>query len=103
MSDSPNRELTLRDYAHVVSRRRWVLVVAVAGTLASALSLSALQEPIYEAEAQMLVNTGPVETIFDQAGGSSRDPVRAIETEIKVLESGLVAERVRLDLALEQS
>ena len=96
------RELTLRDYGRVVWRRKWIVVAAVVTALAGALAMSFLQDPIYEAEAQMLVEPRSGEAVFQQ------DPQltvanleRAIQTEIRVLEGQRVRERVQEDLGLD--
>ena len=97
------RNLTLRDYGRVVWRRKWIVVAAVITALAGALAMSFLQDPIYEAEAQMLVEPRSGEAVFQQ------DPQlavanleRAIQTEIRVLEGQRVRERVQEDLGLEE-
>ena len=96
------RNLTLRDYGRVVWRRKWIVVAAVITALAGALAMSFLQDPIYEAEAQMLVEPRSGEAVFQQ------DPQlavanleRAIQTEIRVLEGQRVRERVQEDLGLD--
>ena len=68
-----------------------------------ALVMSFLQDPIYEAEAQMLVEPRSGEAVFQQ------DPTlnvqnleRAIQTEIQVLEGQRVRERVQEDLGLDE-
>jgi uncharacterized protein involved in exopolysaccharide biosynthesis len=76
------------------------LVIAVFATVAGAVALSAMQTPIYRAEAQMLVRTRPDTTIFSNDNQGFGDPVRAVQTEIKVLESEPVAQRVQSDLKL---
>ncbi len=98
---SLDRELSLRDYWRIVVARKWVVVGAVLLALLGSLIVSILQEPIYEAEAQMLVEPRSGEAVFQQ------DPTlnvqnleRAIQTEIQVLEGQRVRERVRSDLGL---
>jgi non-specific protein-tyrosine kinase len=76
------------------------LVIAVFATVVGAIALSASQKPIYSAEAQMLVKTRPDTTVFSTDTRTFGDPVRAVQTEIKVLESEPVAERVQADLKL---
>lgn len=95
------REMTLRDYGAVVLRRKWTVAGAVLLALLASLIVSLLQEPIYEAEAQMLVEPRSGETVFQE------DPTlnvqnleRAIQTEIQVLEGQRVRERVQADLGL---
>src|SRR5687768_8913395 len=97
------REMTLRDYGRIVWRRKWIVAAAVVTALAGALALSFLQDPIYAAEAQMLVERRSGEAVFQQ------DPTlnvqnleRAIQTEIRVLEGQQVRERVQRDLGLEE-
>ncbi len=97
-----DREMTIRDYAKVVARRKWIVIVAVVASVAGALTMALLQEPIYEAEAQMLVEPRLGAAVFQQ------DPTlnvqnleRAIQTEIQVLEGQRVRERVQEDLGLD--
>jgi succinoglycan biosynthesis transport protein ExoP len=97
------REPTLRDHAGVVVRRRWMVVTAVVATLLGALVMIVLQEPIYRAEAQMLVEPRSGEAVFEE------DPTfnvqnleRAIQTEIQVLEGQRVRDRVQSDLGLAE-
>ena len=60
------RDLTLRDYGRVVRRRKWIVVIAVGTALLGALVMTLLQDPIYEAEAQMLVEPRSGEEVFQQ-------------------------------------
>lgn len=95
-------EMTLRDYTSVVRRRWWIVVGAVAIATTIALGLSAAQTPIYEAEAQMLVQTRSTDSLFETGldlRGS--DATRAVETEIRVLEGERVQARLVDDLNLE--
>lgn len=96
------REMTLRDYGRVVWRRKWILVAALITALFGALAMSFLQDPIYAAQAQMLVEPRSGDAVFQQ------DPTlnvqnleRAIQTEIRVLEGQRVRERVQSDLGLQ--
>ena len=95
-------EMTLRDYLAVVRRRWWIVVGALAVTSVLALGFSATQTAIYEAEAQMLVQTRSTDSLFDTGldlRGS--DATRAVQTEIQVLEGERVRTRLiqTLDLA----
>jgi len=98
--NDPDRELTLRDYSHVLARRKWIVVTAVLAAVIGGVALSAAQTPIYESSAQMLVITRSTDTIFGNGTTSVGDPKRAVQTEIKVLESEVVSLRVKKDLAL---
>jgi capsular exopolysaccharide synthesis family protein len=61
-----------------------------------------LQEPVYEAEAHMLVRRGGGDTIFESGSTGSANEVRAIATEIEVLKSQVVSDRVTRNLALSR-
>jgi non-specific protein-tyrosine kinase len=100
MSPLPEHEPSLRDYARIVARRKGVVIAAVVATVAAALFVSSMQKPVYEAEAQMLVKTRSTGAFFDDGGAQYSDPVRAIQTEIRVLQSQAVSERVQANLGL---
>lgn len=100
MSEPREQEMTLRDYANVIARRRWIVIVPVVAAVAAALGVASLQEPIYEARSQMLVKTRNTSTVFDNGSSNIGDPVRAIQNEIQVLEGEPVRQRVAADLAL---
>jgi succinoglycan biosynthesis transport protein ExoP len=96
-------ETTLRDYWRVVVRRKWIVAAAVLMALIGSVLMSLLQDPIYEAEAQMLVEPRSGQAVFQQ------DPTlnvqnldRAIQTEIQVLEGQRVRARVQSDLGLDE-
>src|SRR5215216_1972704 len=94
-------ERGLLDWARVVARRKWIVVGALLMALIGSLLMSLLQDPIYEAEGQMLVEPRSGQAVFEQ------DPTlnvqnldRAIQTEIQVLEGQRVRARVQTDLGL---
>lgn len=95
MEDQSNPELELRDYLRVLRRRRFVLFGGAAMVVASALVASFLQIPLYEAKASVLLQPRSRESLFDPSTGQRNDPVRALQTEIQVLESDPVHAAVR--------
>ncbi len=103
MNGTADREVGLLDYAHVVASRKWIVVTAVVAAVVGAVALSALQTPIYEASAEMLVSTRSSDTIFGNGNITVGDPKRAVLTEIKVLESEIVSQRAQQNLALASS
>jgi len=97
------REMTLRDYGRVVWRRKWIVSAAMLTALIGALAMSYLQDPIYAAEAKMLVEPRSGDAVFTQDQELNvANLERAIETEIGVLEGERVRERVQLDLGLDE-
>jgi capsular exopolysaccharide synthesis family protein len=87
--------MTLRDYGRVIIRRRWLISIAVLASVAVSLLMAFLTDPIYEADAQMLVQTQDSGGLFDDDSRPIRDEVRAIDTEIQVLVGDEVRQRVQ--------
>jgi succinoglycan biosynthesis transport protein ExoP len=95
------RQLELRDYVNVLRRRKAIIALTVLLVVGAALAFSYAQTPVYEATAEVLVQPRVSEQILTpSADGSSRavDPQRAVDTEIKVLESRTVEAAVRRKL-----
>lgn len=93
------------DYLRAV-RERWrlvLLVVALCAGTAVAVSLSA--EKQYEADAQLLLRAQePIDALFDPSGSAaSRDPERALNTEVELIKIGPTTHRVRRELNLDRS
>ncbi len=91
-------EQDLRDYLGVLRRRRGVIVVAVLVVVASALGTSFLQTPVYQAEAEVLLQPKATESLFDPQTGQRNDPTRTVQTEIQVLKSQPVRAAVQQKL-----
>ncbi len=80
----------LRDYLRVLWNRRWVVLMATAVMVAAAYGFSARQDPVYEATAQFRI-VPPVSPIVTESARSSED---SVQTEIEVIQSAAVVERV---------
>ncbi len=94
-------EMTMRDYWHVVVRRRGLIILAVIVTVAGAMFMVSQQNKIYEGEAQMLVRSANGDNVFNNNQQSAQNSARLIETEIRVLEGNTVEDRVRENLGIE--
>jgi capsular exopolysaccharide synthesis family protein len=103
MNEMIDREMTLRDYARVIARRKWIVAAATIATVAAALGMAALQDPIYSSSSQVLVKARTTDTIFTNTNVSGFSAGSGVPTEIAVLESELVSNRVRDDLGLDRS
>ncbi|MET0143682.1 MAG: polysaccharide biosynthesis tyrosine autokinase [Ilumatobacteraceae bacterium] len=100
--ESSTGEMSLKDYATIVRRRGWIVALAVIAAALGSLVMSAMQERIYEADAQMLVNPRANGAVFDQSGTTSAPTLeRAINTEIRVIEGQQVRARVQRNLGLD--
>lgn len=93
--ESQTNELTLRELVDVVSRRRWVVIGAVLGCVVLAVALTLVRTPKYVAESEVLVQTRG-QDLFQNQTATLND--RSIQTQIQVMESQAVRDRVQQDL-----
>jgi len=83
----------------VLRRRKITIALTTLVVVGAALAYSYLQTPIYEATAEVLVRPRSSEQLLTPAQNqSATDAQRAIDTEIKVLESRTVEDAVRKKL-----
>jgi polysaccharide biosynthesis transport protein len=87
----------LRVAARVVRRRKTSIILFVLVVVGGALAGSLLKDPVYEATAELLLEPQGA-SLFDSNFGRFLDPARNIETEIRVLQSRPVREKVRTAL-----
>ncbi|WP_395159657.1 polysaccharide biosynthesis tyrosine autokinase [Ilumatobacter sp.] len=95
----PQAEMTLRDYARVVLRRKWVVIAAVMLTTTISVVSSAAQTPVYSSSSEVLVQPRGQDGLFADSIVNLND--RAIQTEIQVIEGQAVRQRVQDNLQLE--
>jgi succinoglycan biosynthesis transport protein ExoP len=95
--DAP--ELNLDRFLAAVRRRKATIAAITIGMLASALVLSFLQTPVYQAEARIALDPPGGTTVFEPLTAAARiDPALVIDTEIEVLEGQRVQSEVREEL-----
>jgi len=92
-------ELNLYDYWRIVKKRRWIILLTIITTLGSVAVYTNLQTPVYQSAATVKVE--PALAILglspeQMAGGF--DLYMALNTEVKIIKSALVAERTALKL-----
>ena len=100
MSVGERPKVTLRGFWRVLIRRSWIVIAAIIATTAPAVALSLRQDPIYEANAKMLIRTLPGESVFG-SGQQTINPDRLVQNEISVLEGDVVFERLKQNLGLK--
>jgi polysaccharide biosynthesis transport protein len=100
MNEIERPEMTLRDYWRVLVRRKWIVLVGIFATVIPAVALSLAQTPVYQAEAQMIVQSLPGDSVFGSTYLGYVDPDRVVQNEIQVLESEVVSERLMTNLGL---
>lgn len=90
----------LLDYWQLLRRRKWFILLAMLSTTTPAVALTLVQSPVYVAEAQMLLQSKPGESLFG-TDVVLADSDRFVANEVRVLEGNLIRERVREALGLE--
>jgi capsular exopolysaccharide synthesis family protein len=93
---APQHESTIRDYARILVRRKWVIVLAVVIVPALAVYLSLRQSPLYSASAKVLLKQQNLAATLSGIQDTSvyLDPTRVAQTQIELAETPLVAKRV---------
>ena len=91
MADSVS-ELHLTDYLDIVSRRKWIIAAIAGFLLAGAIALSALQTPLYRAEARVRVDQGSSSSLQESTNVSSNVRSRNLQNEVEFANS----DRVRI-------
>jgi Mrp family chromosome partitioning ATPase/capsular polysaccharide biosynthesis protein len=92
-------DLGLRDYLHVLQRRKWIVLLAILIVPLAAVALSLRQPPLYQSSADVLLRyqslPSTVSGINDPNSYSYYvDPVRSTDTQLQVAELPLLANRV---------
>ena len=86
-------EMTLRDYASVVWRRKWLVILPTLLTALVAAGLTVAQTPMYRASADVLVRLPPTATSVG-ATGAVMSP-RLVENEFKTASGSTLQTQVR--------
>jgi polysaccharide biosynthesis transport protein len=86
-------------YAEVIRRRRWIILPIVAATIVVAALFSALQKPVYSAQAKIVIGQG--DRLFQAQNGNAIQPFTA--TMADLIKSDIVARRVISTLGLHST
>jgi len=79
--------LDLRHYLGVFRRRWWIIALSGGIAAATALAVSFVQTPVYEARSSLLIQQQTSDALFNPTTGQPNDPQRDVDTEIQVVES----------------
>ena len=95
----PDTSLAFQDYLQLLRRRLWIILLTVALAIGAAISITALQDPVYRASEKMVVgqNQGLVDARFTNSIQSFT------QTMTTLLESEVVASTVINNLNLDIS
>ncbi|MFH1367762.1 MAG: polysaccharide biosynthesis tyrosine autokinase [Elusimicrobiota bacterium] len=92
-------ELNLHDYWRIVKKRRWTILFTLSAIVGSVMVFTKLQTPVYQATATVKVEP-QMEIRGISTGQSDWDYYTALNTEVKIIKSALVAERAGIKLGL---
>ena len=87
---------TLRDYLHVVRRRKWIILQAVALVPLAAVLFSLHQQKLYQASAQVLLSSQNLaaQLTNTQSTGINLQPDRIAQTQAGIARAPEIAQRV---------
>jgi polysaccharide biosynthesis transport protein len=92
--------IDLRQYLDVLQRRRWTIILTTMSVIGLAIVGSWLQEPQYAATAEVLLRPGPDEA---RSSGTERPVAQNIPTEIQLIKSSPIQNRVRAAIGLAEA
>lgn len=92
-------ELNIQDYLRIIKRRKWIILLTAIAVEGSVVVFTNLQTPVFQASATVKVE--PSLTIAGMASTDmSWDMVTALNTEVKIIRSAVVAEMTARKLGL---
>ena len=96
----------LRRYLETLRERIWIIAACVILALGAAITYVIVADPVYEAQADILITPVPTENETLVSLGllrESNDPSREVDTATQLVTTHAVAERVSNDLGGDQS
>ena len=93
--------MELRDYLHILRRRKRLLGLVVALVVGGAIIGSALQTPVYAADTEVGLDRRSSQSLFENTESDFSDPLRVLQTEIRVITSHPVRLAVRQKLGYD--
>ncbi|RIK10355.1 MAG: hypothetical protein DCC49_03545 [Acidobacteria bacterium] len=100
MTESHATTLELRDYLGILRRRKWFIILPTVVILVAAITASLLTTPIYEASADVLIQSNKRSSVIADVAMPAEDPARELQTQIQVITSRPVAEETAKRLQL---
>ncbi|MFH1502345.1 MAG: polysaccharide biosynthesis tyrosine autokinase [Candidatus Eisenbacteria bacterium] len=95
MASEPQRELSLSEYVSMLYRGRWTIAASFVVGVAAAVVLSLVADPVYEAEATIMVmSPGSSADLPALSIGSMSPRVTTINNQVEILASRTLAEGV---------
>jgi polysaccharide biosynthesis transport protein len=93
------QDLGLRDYLHILRRRKWIVLLAVVIVPLAAVALSLRQSPLYESSAEVLLGNQTLPSLSGVGSNSnSSSSPSEIDTQLQIAEQPFLARRVAIAL-----
>jgi polysaccharide biosynthesis transport protein len=87
------QDLGLRDYLHILQRRKWIVLLALVIVPLAAVAFSLRQSPLYESSAEVLLSNQALPSLTG-VGSSSNSSPSDIDTQLQIAGSPFLAHRV---------
>ena len=92
-------DLGLRDYLHILRRRKWIVILSVLLVPLVAVALSLRQSPLYRSSADVLLRYQTLPSTLSgitdpNSNAYFTDPVRSTDTQLQIAELPVLADRV---------
>jgi polysaccharide biosynthesis transport protein len=100
------QDLGLRDYLHILQRRKWIVLLAIVIVPLAAVAFSLRQSPLYQSSAKVLLRSQTLPTGVTGINGSSSgssNPGATIGTQLQIAEQPFLATRVAAALHLSNA
>jgi tyrosine-protein kinase len=98
-----NDEMTMGDYARVVARRWWVILILTLAGVGAGLFYASLQSKLYQGSTQVIINQNVPTTASGASSILSRDPERWIDTQAQFALVPQIAQATVRELGLSES
>ncbi|HET6397336.1 MAG TPA: polysaccharide biosynthesis tyrosine autokinase [Pseudoxanthomonas sp.] len=95
--------IDLLAYWHIIAKRRWLILGVLAGVVAAALMVTLMATPIYRATAVLQIERHAQQVVQTEMGIPTGSDPEFLTTQIGLLKSRALAERVADDLDLTQA
>ena len=86
---------SLRDYLHILQRRKWIVVLPILLVPLIALLISLRQPRLYDAASNVFFNTTDVSAAVSGLPQTYQDPFRYAQTQVAIMSTLPVAQRVQ--------
>jgi polysaccharide biosynthesis transport protein len=102
--DLPSQESAIGEYLRILIKRKWVVLACLSGIFAVVAIASLKMTPVYEASGSIAINKPDSTLNFQNAPSFSLDyfDPTEMETEVKILQSDLLALQVIRELNLDR-